>query len=109
MCFSEVETTFFSLHAGNGRESLRHSSGTFPGYLTMPRKGDETLQQYLDNYTKKTGLWADYPKYLVSTLKAYYGKHATADNDFGYCWLPKLTGNHSFFEFLYDMLDGKME
>ena len=80
-----------------------------PGYLAMPGKDDETLQQYLDNYTKKTGLWADYPKYLVSTLKAYYGKHATAENDFGYCWLPKLTGNHSFFEYLYDMLDGKME
>src|SRR5439155_14458333 len=80
-----------------------------PGYLTMPRKGDETLQQYLDSYTKKTGRWADYPKYLVSTLKAYYGKHATPENDFGYRWLPKLTGNHSFFEFLYDMLDGKME
>src|SRR5215472_5129952 len=80
-----------------------------PGYLTMPRKGDGTLQQYLDNYTKKTGLWSNYPKYLVSTLKAYYGKHATAENDFGYGWLPKLTGNHSFFEYLYDMLDGKME
>src|SRR5438067_10794110 len=80
-----------------------------PGYLTMPHKGDETLQQYLDNYTKKTGLWAHYPEYIVSTLKAYYGTHATAENDFGYGWLPKLTGNHSFFEFLYDMLDGKME
>jgi formate dehydrogenase major subunit len=80
-----------------------------PGYLTMPRKGDETLQDYLDRYTKKTGLWSNYPKYLVSTLKAYYGKNATAENDFGYAWLPKLTGNHSFFEYLYDMLDGKME
>jgi formate dehydrogenase major subunit len=80
-----------------------------PGYLTMPRKGDETLQHYLDTYTKKTGLWSNYPKYIVSTLKAYYGKHATAENDFGYGWLPKLTGNHSFFEYLYDMLDGKME
>jgi formate dehydrogenase major subunit len=80
-----------------------------PGYLTMPRKGDETLQQYFDKYTKKTGLWAHYPEYLVSTLKAYYGTRATAQNDFGYGWLPKLTGNHSFFEYLYDMLDGKME
>jgi formate dehydrogenase major subunit len=80
-----------------------------PGYLTMPRKGDESLQQYLDNYTKKTGLWSNYPKYMVSTLKAYYGKRATPENDFGYGFLPKLTGNHSFFEFLYDMLDGKME
>jgi formate dehydrogenase major subunit len=80
-----------------------------PGYLTMPRKGDETLQQYLDKYTKKSGLWSNYPKYLVSTLKAYYGRHATEENDFGYALLPKLTGNHSFFEFLYDMLDEKME
>jgi formate dehydrogenase major subunit len=80
-----------------------------PGYLTMPRKGDETLQHYLNNYTKKTGLWSNYPKYLVSILKAYYGKNATAENDFGYGFLPKLTGNHSFFEYLYQMLDGKME
>jgi formate dehydrogenase major subunit len=33
-----------------------------PGYLTMPHKGDETLQHYLDHYTKKTGLWSNYPK-----------------------------------------------
>ncbi len=80
-----------------------------PGYLSMPRKGDETLQHYFDKYTKKTGLWAHYPEYMVSTLKAYYGKRATAQNDFGYGFLPKLTGNHSFFEYLYQMLDGKME
>jgi formate dehydrogenase major subunit len=82
---------------------------TLPGYLTMPREGDETLEQYLDKYTKKTGLWSNYPKYFISTLKAYYGKRATAENGFGYSWLPKLTGNHSFFEFLYAMLDEKMD
>ncbi len=80
-----------------------------PGYLAMPPKEAQTLQQYLDKYTKKTGLYSNYPKYFVSTLKAYYGKNATAENDFGYSWIPKLTGNHSFFEFLYDMLDGKMD
>jgi formate dehydrogenase major subunit len=80
-----------------------------PGYLTMPREGDETLQQYLDKYTKMTGLWSNYPKYFISTLKAYYGKRATAENGFGYSWLPKLTGNHSFFEFLYAMLDEKVD
>ena len=80
-----------------------------PGYLTMPREGDETLQQYLDKYTKKTGLWSNYPKYFISTLKAYYGKRATAENGFGYSWLPKLTGNHSYFEFLYAMLDEKVD
>jgi len=34
-----------------------------PGYLTMPRKGDETLSDF-DKYTKKTGLWAHYPNTL---------------------------------------------
>src|SRR5437879_13074568 len=75
----------------------------------MPHEGDETLQQYLDKYTKKTGLWSNYPKYFISTLKAYYGKRATAENGFGYSWLPKLTGNHSFFEFLYAMLYEKVD
>ena len=49
------------------------------------------------------------PAYFISLMKAYYGKNATAENDFGYSWVPKITGNHSFFEYLYDMADGKME
>ena len=84
---------------------------SLPGYLVMPR-GDgteETLQEHLRHNTKPTGLWNDYPKYFISILKAYYGKNATAENDFGYNWVPKLTANHSFFEYLYDMADGKME
>jgi formate dehydrogenase major subunit len=82
-----------------------------PGYISMP-KGDgteETLRDYLTHQTKPTGLWNNYPNYFISLLKAYYGKNATAENDFGYNWVPKITGNHSFFEYLYDMADGKME
>ena len=84
---------------------------TLPGYLAMP-KGDgteETLREYLAHQTKPTGLWNNYPSYFISLLKAYYGNNATAENDYGYSWVPKLTGNHSFFEYLYDMADGKME
>ncbi len=82
-----------------------------PGYLPMPL-GDgteETLRDYLVKNTKPTGLWNNTPAYFISLLKAYYGKNATAENDFGYKWVPKITGNHSFFEYLYDMADGKME
>jgi len=61
-----------------------------PGYLSMPRKGDETLQQYFDKYTKKTGLWAHYPEYMVSTLKAYYGKRATAQTTSATVGFPSL-------------------
>jgi formate dehydrogenase major subunit len=82
-----------------------------PGYLPMPRgDGSEaTLRDYLARHTKPTGLWHNFPAYFISLLKAYYGKNATAENDFGYNWIPKITSNHSFFEYLYDMLDGKME
>jgi len=81
-----------------------------PGYLKMPIAGEnDTLKAYLDAYTSKSGLWSNFPKYATSLFKAYYGARATPANDFGYQWIPKLTGNHSFFEFLYEMLDGKVE
>jgi formate dehydrogenase major subunit len=82
-----------------------------PGYLSMPRGdgSEETLHDYLAHQTKPTGLWNNYPSYFISLMKAYYGKNATAENDFGYSRVPKITGNHSFFEYLYDMADGKME
>ena len=82
-----------------------------PGYLPMPRGdgSEETLHDYLAHQTKPTGLWNNFPAYFISLMKAYYGKNATAENDFGYGWVPKITGNHSFFEYLYDMADGKME
>src|ERR1700731_325075 len=82
-----------------------------PGYLPMPRGdgSEETLHEYLAHQTKPTGLWNNYPSYFISLMKAYYGKNATAENEFGYSWVPKITGNHSFFEYLYDMADGKME
>ena len=82
-----------------------------PGYLPMPR-GDgteETLQDYLAHQTKPTGLWHNTPAYFISLLKAYYGKNATSQNDFGYNWVPKITGNHSFFDYVCAMADGKME
>jgi formate dehydrogenase major subunit len=82
-----------------------------PGYIPMPRGdgSEEKLRDYLAHQTKPTGLWHDLPAYFISLLKAYYGKNATAENDFGYEWIPKITANHSFFEYLYDMADGKME
>jgi formate dehydrogenase major subunit len=77
----------------------------------MPRAGkkEDTLKDYLQEHTWKGGLWANYPSYFISLLKAYYGKRATAENDFGYNWLPKITEDHSFFEFVYEMADGKMD
>src|SRR5438046_7330 len=82
-----------------------------PGYLRWQRGygTQATLRDYLATQTKSTRRWHNTPAYFISLLKAYYGKNATAENDFGYDWVPKITANHSFFEYLYDMADGKME
>jgi formate dehydrogenase major subunit len=82
-----------------------------PGYLAMPRAGagDATLAGYLERHAAKAGGWVKRPAYLVSLLKAFYGSHATADNDFGFGWLPRITGDHSHFSYFMDMADGKVE
>ena len=42
-------------------------------------------------------------------MKAYYGENATKENDWGFDWLPRVTGDHSHFGYWLDMADGKME
>ena len=36
--------------------------------------------------------------YTVSLLKAYWGDAATAENDFCFDYLPRLTGDHSTYD-----------
>jgi formate dehydrogenase major subunit len=79
-----------------------------PGYLPMPRPG-ETLSSYLGRTTQRSGYWSKQPAFVVSLLKAYYGARATAANDFGFGWLPRITRNHSHFAYFDEMLDGKVE
>ena len=41
---------------------------------------------------RQKGYWANMHGYLVSLLKAWWGEAATADNDFCFDYLPRLTG-----------------
>ena len=45
----------------------------------------------------------------MSLLKAYYGEAAQPENDFGFHWLPRVTGDHSHQGYWLDMLDGKID
>ena len=82
-----------------------------PGYLPTPTFGadSKTLQAYISKHRSQTGLWAGFDKYIISLLKAYYGDAARAENDFGFGWLPRMTGDHSHFGYWLDMMDGKVE
>src|SRR5437660_2601941 len=44
--------------------------------------------------------------YLVSLLKAWWGPAATAENDFCFDYLPRLTGSHSTYETVMAQLAG---
>jgi formate dehydrogenase major subunit len=82
-----------------------------PGYLPMPmfEKDSNSLQGHIKKHGSRTGVWSNFDKYIISLLKAYYGDAATKENDFGFNWLPRLTGDHSHFGYWLDMKDGKME
>ena len=82
-----------------------------PGYLPMPflMADSKKFKDYIKKHTARTGLWSNFEAYFVSLLKAYYGDGATKENDWGFDWLPRVTGDHSHFGYWLDMQDGKME
>jgi len=94
------------------------TAGTFeilPGYLKTPTGPQQTLQQYYDSAIPTTlnkqawgsmNYWVNYPKFMVSLLKSVWGNAATADNEFGYSWLPKVDGNYSWMYIFDDMYRG---
>src|SRR5688572_7763746 len=91
------------------------TAGTFeilPGYLKTPIAERQTLKQYMDSNIDKPmqhesmNYWQNYPKFMVSLLKAAYGKAATKENEFGYSWLPKVDGNYSWMYIFDDMYRG---
>ena len=67
------------------------------------------LAGHLEKETPKTGYWSNKPKFIVSLLKAWYGPNATAENEFGYQYLPKANKNYSHINLFKAMYDGKLE
>ena len=82
-----------------------------PGYMSMPKFGEQSksLAKYIAQNRPRTGWWRNFDKYIVSLLKAYYGEAAQPENDFGFHWLPRITGDHSHQGYWLDMMDGKMD
>ena len=73
-----------------------------PGYLKVPKASMKDLETYLNKVTPKSSdpmsanWWGNYPKYMVSILKAFYGDNATKENDFCYNYLPKLDNKTNY-------------
>jgi formate dehydrogenase major subunit len=86
-----------------------------PGYLRAPAAEDQSLEAYLARATPTTAdprsanWWSNYPKYTVSQLKAFWGDAATADNEFAYHYLPKVTGDRSHMSLFEAMGRGEIK
>jgi formate dehydrogenase major subunit len=81
-----------------------------PGYLPMPH-----TEYYggFDNFVKAnispSGWWGHFEAYWVSLMKAYFGEHATKDNDWLFRSLPRVDSDNSVYWTLQQMLDGKVK
>jgi formate dehydrogenase major subunit len=78
-----------------------------PGYLPMPHPDAHgSLDEYVAGDSSETGYWGNMRAYAVSLLKAYWGDAATAENDFCFDYLPRITGDHSSYQTVRNQLDG---
>ncbi|OGP58930.1 MAG: formate dehydrogenase-N subunit alpha [Deltaproteobacteria bacterium RBG_13_49_15] len=115
--------------AGGGVNALRGESNVqgstdqgllfhiLPGYLPTPPASFGSLAVYNEKFTPKSSdprsanWWQNRPKYMTSLLKSLFGDKATAENDFGYHWLPKIDDGkaYSWLDLFDVMYAGKIK
>jgi formate dehydrogenase major subunit len=79
-----------------------------PGYLPMPdvNMDNDTWMEYVEGQTASTGWWNNFPKYITSLFKAWYGEAfdpARGDEIFDH--FPRLSGDHSYYPTIMAMKD----
>ncbi len=112
--------------AGGGMNALRgHSNiqgltdlglmtNLLPGYLTLPNEGEQDFDAYIAARAPKPlrpnqlSYWGNYKKFHVSLMKAWWGDAVSAENDWGYDYLPKLDRPYDMLQVYELMAQGKM-
>lgn len=68
-----------------------------PAYLKWPNDtARASLCKWLEGETYSDGYYTNKPKFLISSLKEWFGDAATVDNDYGYDWWPKVPSSPDF-------------
>jgi formate dehydrogenase major subunit len=79
-----------------GLTDLGLLSNSLPGYMSLARETEQTLDVYLKPRTLQPlrpgqmSYWQNYPKFFVSLQKAWWGNAATAENSWAFDYLPKI-------------------
>ena len=87
---------------------------TLPGYIKIGSDKEQELTAYLEARTPKLlrpnqmNYGQNTPKFFVSLMKAWFGAAATAENDFGYHWLPKIDKPYDVLHMFERMHQGQM-
>jgi formate dehydrogenase major subunit len=94
-----------------GSTDLATLYDVLPGYLPQPIADEqhETLDSYVGHEGLPTGYWANFRKFIVSQLKAWYGAAATPANDFCFSWLPRVDGDYSQLVYFDRMARGELK
>ena len=94
-----------------GSTDLATLYDSLPGYLPQPcaDESHDTLDSYVRFEGLSTGYWANYRKFIVSLLKAWYGDAATPENDFAFGWLPRIDGDYSQLPYFEAMSKGEVK
>jgi formate dehydrogenase major subunit len=80
-----------------------------PGYLPMPdvNRNNDTWSGYVEDQTADTGWWNNFPKYITSIMKAWYGESFDPERgDEIFRHFPRLSGDHSYYPTIMAMKDG---
>lgn len=97
-----------------GITDMNAYSEVLSGYMSAPSDADTNRTDYLARRTPKPlrpnqmSFPQNFPKWHTSLMKAYYGDAATAENDFGYDWIPKRDGGYDILHMFELMHQGKM-
>ncbi|MEA2284978.1 MAG: formate dehydrogenase major subunit, partial [Solirubrobacteraceae bacterium] len=79
-----------------------------PSYIPMPHpQGHPTLGEFVAKNSPDTGAWGGLKSYMTSLLKAWWGDAATAENDYCFGYLPRISGDHSIYPTMLRMIDGE--
>jgi formate dehydrogenase major subunit len=94
-----------------GSTDLATLYDVLPGYLPQPAadRQHETLDNYVEYEGLPTGYWANFRKFIVSLVKAWYGDAATPENDFCFSWLPRVDGDYSQLAYFDRMAKGQVK
>ncbi len=93
-----------------GLTDLGLLSNMLPGYMELPSEQETDYATYMSTRANRplvpdqTSYWQNTGKFMVSFMKAMWGDTATAENDWGYDWLPKLDVPYYDILRIFDMM-----